>query len=107
MKVCCLRYSPYDRWRSGYVYHPPRRERVRGPRENLSARQRRTLRWLAEFREREGRWPWLREAAQALGFSPRGVEVHLRGLENRGLVRVVNGPARGRRVELVTPEGVR
>jgi DNA-binding MarR family transcriptional regulator len=102
VRVCCLRYSPHDRWRAGYHVYPEKKpaKAASGPRP-LSARHRRTLAWLAEYRAKAGRWPWLHEAAEALGMTRRGVERHLDGLANRGLVRVACGPGRAKAAELV------
>jgi DNA-binding MarR family transcriptional regulator len=69
-------------------------------------RGRRTLPLRSPFGAREGRWPWLPEAAEALHMTRRGLERHLRGLENRGLVRLVRGPGRVRAVELAEGGGL-
>lgn len=69
------------------------------PLSELSPRQRDVLLWLADYVERYGYAPTIREGAAAFGFrSPNGLMVHIRALRKKGLVVSDGGACRSLRI---------
>jgi len=65
-------------------------------RKGLTARQRQILRFIAEFIEKHKYPPTRAELSAHFGFrSPNAAEAHLRALENKSVIGIERGAARG------------
>ncbi len=69
----------------------------------LTAEQERVVSFIQKHRQQTGFPPTVREIAEALGYrSPNNVRQHLRLIEQKGFIKLLQGKARG--IEVTAPE---